>query len=480
MEKNQNNNVVKAGIGYTIGNYLIKGLAFITVPIFSRLLSTSDYGIYNIFIATEGILYVLIGMAMHSNYKSARYHFGLIKEGSEPGKDFDTYVASTMVLIILGSCVWSVILFLNADFIYDWLSLDIEVVFFLVLYSTASAIIACYNAYVGLEYKYKSFIRIASLNAISNVFLSIVLMITFFCEKRYLGRIIGTTIPAVLIAIYIVNLFFKKSIPKNLFYFWKWGVNYSLPIIPNGIGQTILSQFDRIMINGMIGASAAGIYSFGYNIFGLVNVTALSLDNVWSPWLFEKMKKKEYKVISKQASKYVVMMTLFSCGVILVSPELVKILGDVAYWDATYSVIPLVASGFFLFLSSLPISVEYYYENTKLIAMGTGLAALINVLLNYYAISRFGYIAAAYTTLITYFLYFVFHMYVASKINKSNLFSLKVICGCTLFLVIILVISLLFINKLLIRLIVVFIDTLLFIYAEEKCLGIIGTLLKRR
>ena len=41
----EENKVIKAGIGYTIGNYLLKGLSFLTVPLFSRLLDTSDYGI---------------------------------------------------------------------------------------------------------------------------------------------------------------------------------------------------------------------------------------------------------------------------------------------------------------------------------------------------------------------------------------------------------------------------------------------------
>ena len=50
-----NSKAVKAGIGYTIGNYLIKGLSFLTIPIFTRLLSTEDYGIVNIFGAYENI-----------------------------------------------------------------------------------------------------------------------------------------------------------------------------------------------------------------------------------------------------------------------------------------------------------------------------------------------------------------------------------------------------------------------------------------
>ena len=69
LEKLKNNKIFKASAGYTIGNYLLRGLGFITVPIFSRLLSTADFGIYNTFMSYEGILYLCIGLALHSSIK---------------------------------------------------------------------------------------------------------------------------------------------------------------------------------------------------------------------------------------------------------------------------------------------------------------------------------------------------------------------------------------------------------------------------
>ena len=84
-EKKAGNRVLKAGIGYTIGNYLLKGLSFFTIPIFTRLLTTQDYGKYNVFLSYENIIFVLIGFAIHSSYKNARYRYGLASEGAEKG-----------------------------------------------------------------------------------------------------------------------------------------------------------------------------------------------------------------------------------------------------------------------------------------------------------------------------------------------------------------------------------------------------------
>ena len=60
--KQNGNAILKAGLGYTIGNYMIKGLTFFSIPIFARLLSPDNYGIYNTYIAYESILCYVCGL----------------------------------------------------------------------------------------------------------------------------------------------------------------------------------------------------------------------------------------------------------------------------------------------------------------------------------------------------------------------------------------------------------------------------------
>ena len=78
-----------------------------------------------------------------------------------------------------------------------------------------------------------------------------------------------------------------------------------------------------------------------------------------------------------------------------------------------------------MFLYTMPSSVEYYHEKTKYIAIGTACAAGVNILLNLWFISRFGYVAAAYTTLATYVLYFVFHYFIAARVQGFCIFDTK-------------------------------------------------------
>ena len=100
IKKSDKKKIVKAGLGYTVGNYLIKGLSFLTIPVFARLMDSNDYGIYNTYIAYESIMYILIGLALHVSFKKAKYKFD---------EHFNVYVSSCVLLGIMNSIVWIVL-----------------------------------------------------------------------------------------------------------------------------------------------------------------------------------------------------------------------------------------------------------------------------------------------------------------------------------------------------------------------------------
>ena len=108
-------------------------------------------------------------------------------------------------------------------------------------------------------------------------------------------------------------------------------------------------------------------------------------------------------------------------------PEITKLMADKSYWGAIDLLIPLSLSNYFIFLYMIPVGIEYYYKKTKYISFGTFLAAIFNLILNYFAIKFFGYKSAAYTTLISYMLLFIFHWIIASKYDVNSIYSLKYI-----------------------------------------------------
>lgn len=410
---------IKAGIGYTIANYFIKGLSFITLPIYVRLMSTADYGNFNTYLAYESMLAVVLGLALHASLKNAklRYHSKV---------EFDNYMASCIQMGVVSTAAIMII----ANIVYPILSetLDLSRLVFNVLFvqSYASALLTLYNSYVSLEYRYKSCFVVSLINALSTTLISIYLITTIFSDNRYIGRVLGNAIVGIGIGFCIAIYFLGKATHKFRIDIekWKFGLLFSTPLIFHGVSQVILNQFDRIMIKSMTGASNAGVYSFAYNIYNLVFVTSASLQNVWGPWFYEKMAGKEYKTIRDRGNSFAFGMMLFITCVLLASPELVRILGTEEYKSSIFYIAPLVVSGYFAFLYNLPAQIEYYYGKTNYIAGGTCIAAILNIIMNYIGIKMFGSVAAAYTTLIIYIIYFMIHYYLAVKIHGTHLFRL--------------------------------------------------------
>lgn len=466
----QSGKVVKAGIGYTIGNYLLKGLNFFSIPIFSRLMSTSDYGAYNTFVAYESIIYVVIGLALHSSFKNAKYKY---KE------EYDRYLSSCLTLGIISFLAWCLIVNVFYTKLVAFIGFSRVIVNLLLICSMGNAVIQYFNVYVGIDYKYERFLKISAFNAISSVFLSIIFIITIYKERSYLGRILGSAIPLILIFIYIARDFYKRAKPQLNSKYLKYAVKFSLPIIPHGLSQVILSQFDRIMINVMNGSAQAGLYSFSYNIYTIVQVTANSLDNVWGPWFYENVSQNNLKKIRKVSSDYISSMTFFSSMILLVSPEIIKMISPKSYWNSIYCVIPIVIAGFFSFLYTLPVQVEYYFEKTKYIAIGTCSAALINIALNYVFIPRYGYVAAAYTTLVTYFLYFVFHFIIAKFFSGINYFNTKVIFLDVFIILIVGIVTMRFISTAVVRWIITVCLLIVAVLYIQFQYGILDKVLKK-
>lgn len=407
---------VKAGIGYTIGNYLVKGLAFLTIPIFSRLLTVDDFGLYNIYVAYESILYVIIGFSVHACVKNAKYDY---KE------KFDEFVSSIVLLSVISMVVWIIAAFVLFTFRSEVLGMNRLITVMLIFNSFGSSILLIYNTYIGLYYEYKSYLLLSVANSVLNISFSLVFILFVLKNDGYTARVLGTAIPGFLIGLYIVFLFFSKAKPKVNFSYWKYALLYSIPIIPHGISQVILNTFDRIMIKSMVDETAAGLYSFSYTSYTLVFVTAVSLEKVWSPWMYEQLNAKKFDNIRHRQKDFVIGMSLFVSLIVLLAPEMILILGGAKYSESIYTVIPLVLSGYFVFLYSLPVCVEYYCAKTKMIGLGTTVAAVINIILNFIFIKAFGYTSAAYTTLFTYILYFLFHLFLAKKAYGKNVYSSK-------------------------------------------------------
>ena len=247
---------------------------------------------------------------------------------------------------------------------------------------------------------------------------------------------------------------YVKSPPKFNRQYWKFGLLYSLPIVPHGISQILLAQCDRIMISRMVSDSASGIYSLAGNLKLVLFVIATSIGTSWSTWFFSKMDKGETADIQSSSSILVGLFLIITVGLMALAPEIIRIIGGAEYDSGKFVVVPMIMDAFILFLYNIIVPSEYYMKKTQYIMLGTLISAVINLITNYIFIKRLGFIAAAYTTLFSYVCYLVLHIIISRYLIGFEVVKWKHIIIAVVISAVAGAIDLLFVNDIILRYVV--------------------------
>lgn len=403
----------KASKYYLIGSLFNKGITFFTVPIFTRLLSTSDYGIVTTYNSWIAILAMVVGFALHTGIRIAFVDY------KHEMKDF---MATTTTFTLLSGGVLSAAIILISRLVS--FNLNTVLIVLCLLQSIAAALIEDYSMYLMMQYRYKfRTVLMIFPNLIAVVF-SVFTIKYILTDNLYLGRIIPTALTIILFGIMVCILVYSKSRCLMNREYLKYALSFSLPLILHGIALNILSQSDRTMITLLADSSQTGIYSLIFNFSMIATVITTSLEGIWVPWFYNKLQKKNYSEINVVAKDYINLMTYCMIGVIMVGPEVVKLLASSAYWDGIKIIPPVVISNFVIFAYTLYVNIEHYHKKTTGITINTVIAAITNIILNFIFISRFGYIAAPFTTLTSYLVSFVLHARKSKKL-EPDLYPIK-------------------------------------------------------
>lgn len=403
-------NVKKVSVYYLVGTLFNKGISFITVPIFTRLLSTYDYGIVNTYNSWIGILSVIMGLAIYMGIRAAFVDY--------PEK-IDEFMSVCTTFTLLFSSIISAL----AIIVYYAIrpSFSFNLLCFCLIQGTCDALIQNYLMYLMMDVRYKQRTVIMVLPSLISTCLSITVITILLSDNRYWGRIVPNVFVNFVLAVIIVILIYTKNHKLYSKEYLTYALKISAPLVIHGFALNVLSQSDRTMITWLADANQTGIYSLIYNFSMIATVLITSLEGVWVPWFTKKMMGNETDAINMQAHRYINIMTVAISEVILLGPEAVRVMASQSYWEGIKIIPPIVISNFIVFSYTMFVNVEHFYKKTLYISINTFIAAIINILLNYLFIPLYGYTAAAYTTLASYIVSLLLHMIYAKRLNK-NLF----------------------------------------------------------
>ena len=421
-EKNGAKKILTAGVGYILGGILIKGIAFITTPIFSRLMTTEEFGQLNTYLSYESILAMLIGFQFAGCLKNAKIKYADISGG------LDTFFSNLIALLLLHSAAALVLVNVFSGIIMHLTGIrSLLLLNLLVLNCFGNAAMTVYNSFVSLNYQYKKYVAISVFNALANVALSLLLIFTALSGDKSMARILGYVLPYVFISLYLIVSSFHKSKPKlhspekyNVFAY-----RFCAPLIPNGFAEVMLTQFGKLSVDRYCGAATMGVYSLAYNVYSIVATVKLGMDYIVGPFYFDKRAVEDYSGLRKTFFIYSRSLAMISTLIMLFSPEIIRILGDQPYYDARLSAIPLIAVSYFSFLCYMLSQEEYFMQKTYLVSVISVIAMVFNIVLCTVFVSQFEAMGAAFSTLISFVIMFLMHFIAIKGVLKSQSFYWK-------------------------------------------------------
>lgn len=406
---------VKAVFWFTICNFIIRGISLITVPIFTRMLSTSEYGVASLYYSYEQIFIILATFEL----SLGAYQRGILKFK----EDIPLFTQSMQLLSTALTLIFLFVFLIFSNQIVELTGIPFNVFSVMFVYLLLQP---SYNAWLTrkrFNYEYKQSVIVTVLFAILTVGASMTAVILI--EKTAYMKVTSMLLMEILFCLpfYLKNINIKNIIKnkEEVFLYWKYLLKFQIPLVFHSLSYLVLGQADRIMIGNMVGTTETAIYSVAYSLASVLSIFQTSINQSFKPWRYQKLEERDYSAIKKVSNVLLIFMGIVIIAFILVAPEIMKLLFNSEYYDAIWIIPSVTLSVYFMFLYNIFTDIQSYYGETRYIAFVSIICAIVNIVLNYFAINMFGYIACGYTTLFSYILFSVFHYHFMNKICKDNM-----------------------------------------------------------
>ena len=402
---------IKASVWFLFCSFLQRAISAITTPIFTRILTSAEYGQFNVFQSWRGILSVFITL----NIFYGVYSTGLVKFVERRNEFISAMQGLALSLILFWCAVYC--LFHRAFNAFFSLSTAQMLCMFVILWAESA-----FSFWAGeqrVRYQYRTLVFVMLLFSLLRPVIEIALILR--AEDKVTARIIGIAISDTALFSWMFAAHMRQCARLFSAYFWRHTLKFAIPLIPHYLAQTALNSADRIMIERMVSAQAAGLYSLAYSISMITVMFNSALAQALSPWVYEKMKGRRETEIVRVLEPCLIFIACVNISMIIFAPELVTIFAPASYYEAVWAMPPVIMTVFFLYLYDVFSYYEFYFERTSFISLATIAAAALNLALNYVCIPLFGYVAAGYTTLVCFALYAVGHYIVMKSVARDYL-----------------------------------------------------------
>jgi O-antigen/teichoic acid export membrane protein len=400
---------------YTIGNILNRSFSIITMPVYTRYMAVSEYGILAIIRTVKDLFGVIYEAGTSAS--STRFYYECSNH-SERKRLFSTLFFFTMgfslvaslLLVTLGGPVWT--RFIKDIPFYPYGPLAI----LSVLMGSSGILPRSLFRVMG---RAKLFVM---LNLVQmTLFVSAgVITVTIF-KAGALGPIIsGLGVTAIF---FFVNLYFLKDY-LSFSYSWqivKRSLAFGLPDSPVRFSQWALKMSNQLVLQYYASLSLVGIYSVGYSVGGILFELVISGVH-WAvlPFYYRTVKEepeeKAKEIFSYVACYNLLLILALALITILLGKELLILFASAKYYSAQPIIVVIAVASIFQFMFFIPSRGLYVMNKTVYLLPLLLITVATVFLFSFLLIPKFGIMGAAWATLIAYFVRSVVTLIVSQRV----------------------------------------------------------------
>ena len=399
----------KAAFWFTVSNVALKGISFITTPIFTRLMEVEDYGATSVFVTWENVISIFATLSLAGgvyNVAQAKYE-----------DDIDAFT-SCMITLSFGcsAFVYSACIIINTLFPMLF-GLNNLFLAFMWLQTFTNAAISFWLMRRRYIYAYKDVIIYTFLSALLSPSIAIVGVLLFPNYAVY-AKLVGSGLLGIIFGIIICIVTYvkgKKFVSKK---YWGYALKFNLPLLPHYLSSILLNSSDKLMIDRMVGTASAGIYGISHSIMGLIGIITQAINSALIPFTLQSIKGHKYNGLKKIITTCTLLVSVVCACVVLFAKEGIMIFATKEYLDAVWFIPPLALATLFMFIIGIIGNIMFYYEKTWQMSLITIICAAVNLIANYFGIKYFGYLAAGYTTLGCSIIQLILYYFVVGHYEK--------------------------------------------------------------
>lgn len=419
----------------TLSSFATKLLSFFLVPLYTNILTTTEYGTYDLFNASIGVLLPILTL----NIQEAVLRFAIDKKTSR-----NAIVTISFKYLLISNFIVLIGLVINGIWGLSNVISDYGVLFFLMFFvQSLSGIIVTYIR--GTD-------RIAELS-VSSVIASIItitcniLFLVFFRWKLvgyFLANIIGPFIQCLYLI--IRSDFYRHIKIKKYSSQEKEMLKYSRPLIANSIAWWVNNVSDRYVVIFFCGLAENGVYSVAGKIPSILNIFQSIFNSAWTLSAVKDFDPEDKNgFFSNTYKAYNCMMTIICSLIIVFDKILAHFLYAKDFYIAWKYVPWLTIAILFGSLSGYIGGFFSAVKDSKIFATSTILGAVTNLILNFIFTPVYGALGAAVATAVCYFVVWLFRFYQSRKYIKIKVNLIRDIL--TYFILVLQSLSMLFLDN---------------------------------